>query len=57
MEVDKEGETIGKDKVAIFRRKGDFPIIGVSERDISPIRENFDIKKVKYQFYKKPLKS
>ena len=41
-----EGETIGKAKVAIFRRKGDFPIIGVSERDISPIRENFDIKKV-----------
>ena len=45
-----EGETIGKDKVAIFRRKGDFPIIGVSERDISPIRENFDIKKVKSEF-------
>ena len=42
-----EGETIGKAKVAIFRRKGDFPIIGVSERDISPIRENFDIKKVR----------
>ena len=52
-----EGETIGKDKVAIFRRKGDFPIIGVSERDISPIRENFDIKKVRYQLHIKPLKS
>ena len=52
-----EGETIGKDKVAIFRRKGDFPIIGVSERDISPIRENFDIKKVKSQSYKQLLKS
>ena len=52
-----EGETIGKDKVAIFRRKGDFPIIGVSERDISPIRENFDIKKVKSQLHKKLLKS
>ena len=52
-----EGETIGKDKVAIFRRKGDFPIIGVSERDISPIRENFDIKKVKSKFQKKLLKS
>ena len=52
-----EVETIGKDKVAIFRRKGDFPIIGVSERDISPIRENFDIKKVKYQIHIKLLKS
>ena len=50
-----EGETIGKDKVAIFRRKGDFPIIGVSERDISPIRENFDIKKVKSQLHIKLL--
>ena len=39
-------ETIGKANAPIYRRKGDFPIIGVSERDISPIRENFDIKKV-----------
>ena len=41
-----EGETIGKAKAKIYRRKGNFPIIGVSEKDVSPIRENFDIKKV-----------
>lgn len=41
-----KSETIGKDNLAIYRRQGDFPIIGVSSRDISPIREGFDIKKV-----------
>jgi len=42
----KKCETIGVKKVAICRRKNDFPIVGISERDISPIRENFCIKKV-----------
>eukprot|EP00092_Neocalanus_flemingeri_P031338 GFUD01034034.1.p1 GENE.GFUD01034034.1~~GFUD01034034.1.p1 ORF type:complete len:1306 (-),score=333.18 GFUD01034034.1:153-4070(-) len=39
-------ETIGVKKVAICRRKNDFPIVGISARDISPIRENFCIKKI-----------
>ena len=42
----KKVETIGVKKVAICRRKNDFPIVGISARDISPIRENFCIKKV-----------
>ena len=39
-------ETIGVKKVAICRRKNDFPIVGISAKDISPIRENFCIKKI-----------
>ena len=45
-EDDLKDETIGAKKIAICRRKNHFPIVGVSARDISPIRENFCIKEV-----------
>jgi hypothetical protein len=39
-------ETIGAKGVFITRRHNQYPIVGVAEKDMSPIRESFNIKEV-----------